>query len=69
MIIIDRMEGNYAICEKEDRTMVNIKIQELPKEAKEGDCIKRIQGKYVIDEEKTLQLKKEISRMMEDMWK
>jgi len=35
MIIIDRFEEEYAVCEKEDMEMVNIPIMYLPKGVKE----------------------------------
>ena len=38
-IIIDRFEGKMAVCEKPDRTMVNISRSKLPAAAKEGDVL------------------------------
>ena len=38
-VIIDRFEGDFAVCEKEDRTMLNIKRDKLPSDAKEGDAL------------------------------
>ena len=38
-LIIDRFEGKVAVCEKPDRTMVNIPRNRLPAEAKEGDVL------------------------------
>jgi len=38
-LIIDRFEGQMAVCEKPDRTMINIALGKLPKEAKEGDVL------------------------------
>ena len=38
-VTIDRFEGEYAVCEKPDRTVVNIKKDRLPKEVKEGDVL------------------------------
>lgn len=37
--IIDRIEENIAVCECEDRKMVNLVLEKLPKACKEGDCI------------------------------
>ena len=37
--IIDRFEGNYAVCEAEDKTMVSIPKYKLPLDCKEGDCL------------------------------
>ena len=38
-LLIDRMEGIYAICEDADQRYFAIKQTELPQEAKEGDVI------------------------------
>lgn len=40
MLIIDRVEGAYAVCEQPDGTMVKISQDLLPENAKEGDCLK-----------------------------
>ena len=37
--IIDRIEENIAVCECEDKKMVNFELEKLPKACKEGDCI------------------------------
>ena len=38
-VIIDRFEGDFAVCEKEDRKMLNIKRAQVPVDAKEGDAL------------------------------
>ena len=47
---IDRIEEEYAIIEKPDGKMINIKTENLPKEIKEGDCLKKINNIWIIDE-------------------
>lgn len=37
--IIDRFEGNFAICETEDTSYVSIPKYKLPLNCKEGDCL------------------------------
>ncbi|MDF2907860.1 MAG: hypothetical protein K0R34_3181 [Herbinix sp.] len=37
--IIDRLEGNYAICETDDSSYVQIPKYKLPLDYKEGDCL------------------------------
>ena len=67
-VIIDRFEGDYAVCEKEDCKMIDIKIELLPKEAKENDVLD-IQGdKITIDIKETEKRKKEISELTKDLW-
>ena len=69
MIIIDRFEEEYAVCENEDMRMVNIPVMYLPKGVKEGDCIYLVNGKYIINNNETERLKKEIEKLTDNMWK
>jgi hypothetical protein len=48
---VDRIEGEYAVIECPNGKMIDVKTEELPTGIKEGDCIKRINGKWFIDEE------------------
>jgi hypothetical protein len=36
-LTIDRFEGGFAVCEKEDRTALYVSRRELPIDAKGGD--------------------------------
>lgn len=48
--VIDRFEGNYAVCEnRETQEMKNINIYELPENIKEGDVLKYENGEYILD--------------------
>ena len=49
--IVDRIEGNFAVCETEDMTTVSICLDELPPETKEGSVIEYQNDEYVIDTE------------------
>ncbi|WP_407919241.1 DUF3006 domain-containing protein [Defluviitoga tunisiensis] len=67
-LIVDRFEGNYAVCEKEDGTIMNLGKDRLPKGVKEGDVL-ILEGKsIVIDNNATLERKKYIEELMKDMW-
>ena len=68
-LIIDRFENNYAVCEKEDRTMINIEKSKLPENAKEGDVLIIKNDKIIIDYEETSKRKKIIENLTKDMWK
>lgn len=50
-LIIERFEGIYAICEDDSEARFGIPSDELPKGAKEGDCL-------VISDEGTLSIDK-----------
>ncbi len=38
-VIIDRFEGEMAVCEKSDRGMISLPRSALPPEAQEGDVV------------------------------
>ncbi|MFR1708324.1 MAG: DUF3006 domain-containing protein [Clostridium sp.] len=69
MLIIDRFEEKYAVCENEYREMINIHISELPLEVKEGDCIELVKGRYIINHKETERLQKDIEKFTESLWK
>jgi len=68
-VIIDRFEGDYAVCENEDRTMANIEKSKIPSEAKEGDVLQISDDKIIIDEAETIKRKNRIEELAKDLWK
>ena len=38
-VIIDRFEGSYAVCERENGNVMDVIIIDLPSGAKEGDVL------------------------------
>jgi hypothetical protein len=67
-VMIDRFEGSFAVCEDENRKMINIEKARLPKEAKEGSVL-IIQGdKIEIDYNETEKRKDRIKKMMDSLW-
>ncbi len=68
-VIIDRFEGDYAVCEKEDRTTINIEKKRLPRGAKEGDAL-IVEGDLVnIDHSDATKRKNEVKKLMDELWK
>jgi hypothetical protein len=66
-IIIDRFEGSLAVCEKPDRTMLNIPRIKLPPQAREGDVL-IIEGENIrIDAAATASRKKAARQKMKDL--
>jgi hypothetical protein len=67
-VIIDRFEGEYAVCEKDDITFINIQSRLVPNEAKEGDVLV-IEGESIsIDLDETNKIKKDIEKLVENLW-
>lgn len=68
-IVIDRFEGDYAVCETEDRRMINIEKEKIPKNARPGDALlMKEDGSISLDQKETERRKKRIESLMEDMW-
>jgi hypothetical protein len=66
-IIIDRFEGEMAVCEKSDRTMINILRQKLPLQAKEGDVINIKGSVFEIDRIATEERKKTVEGLLREL--
>ncbi len=67
-VVIDRFEGEFAVCEKEDRTILNVKRNKLPAEAKESDVL-LIDGDTInIDTAETAKRKKLVEKLVENIW-
>ena len=67
-VIIDRFEGDFAVCEKDDRSILNINRRDLPSDAKEGDVLNVDGYKINIDTDETAK-RKEMARLLaENVW-
>ena len=67
-LIVDRFEGKFAVCEKPDRTMVNIPFAKLPPDVAEGDVLSVQGDNIIIDIEATKERKQKIRKLMENLW-
>jgi len=67
-VIIDRFEGDYAVCEREDRTMINIERKRLPVGAAEGDVLVIEGNRISVDAEETRLRKEKMRKMMDSLW-
>lgn len=68
-LIVDRLEGLFAVCEKEDRSMKNIPKASLPDGVVEGSClIVRENGSIELDMEEYKKRKDAIEKMMEELF-
>ena len=66
--IIDRVEGNYAIIEKENGDMYKISIKNIKGNFNEGDILIIKDEYFEIDKKLTLNRKNEINNSMKNMW-
>jgi hypothetical protein len=67
-VIIDRFEGNFAVCEKENRQMIDIERSKIPCMAQEGDVLNISDDIITIDAEATEKRKKRIEEIAKDLW-
>lgn len=67
--IIDRFEEDIAVCEDDNKNLVNIPRKKLPDEAKAGDVIRQEHQCYFIDVKETAERKMRIRRKMDDLLK
>lgn len=54
-LIVDRLEGNLAVCETEDKKILNIPVSEFESRPADGDVIE-------YDNERAIVLKEETKR-------
>lgn len=68
IVIIDRFEGEFAVCECEDKTMINIEIDKLPQDIHEGDVLVIDGDNIKVDYEETSRRREEIEGLTQNMW-
>jgi hypothetical protein len=68
-VVIDRFEGDYAVCERDDRTMMNMERKNLPNGVKEGDALVIDGDTITVDRRKTRLNKQDVRRLMDELWK
>ncbi|MCE5221916.1 MAG: DUF3006 domain-containing protein [Clostridium sp.] len=66
--IIDRVEGNYAIIEKENGDMSKISIENIKGDFKDGDILINKGEYFERDKKFTLNRKDQINDSMKNMW-
>lgn len=66
--IVDRLEDEYIVCVDQDGNIINILKNIVEESVKEGDVIVSKDGKYIVDKTKTLDRKKYIEELIEDLW-
>lgn len=67
-LIIDRFEGDFAVCEMENKEMIDIERYRIPREAKEGDILVINLDKISISYEETEKRRSEIEKLANELW-
>ncbi len=66
-LIVNRFEGDMAVCERSDQSMVDIEIGKLPSDVKTGDVLIEKDGKYELDLTQTEKREKCVQALMDDL--
>lgn len=67
-IAVDRFEGEYAVCEREDGASFTLPHVDLPKSTREGDVLKRREGAgWEIDGSETAKRRKAAKALLESL--
>ncbi len=70
ILVIDRFEGTYAICEDKDQKFFAIETGELPDGAVEGSVLEiDEEGTIHINDEKTAARRSKIKKLQDKLWK
>lgn len=69
MLVIDRLEGEYAVCE-DSETMEQRKLPKvlLPGGVREGDCIVQAEGVWKVDAAETIRRRKEAQELLNQLY-
>lgn len=62
-VIIDRFEESFAVCEKDDLSLIDIPRNKIPSEAVEGDILVIEEENIVIDVEATKARREELEKL------
>lgn len=66
--VIDRIEEGIAVCEREDRSHVEIPLEQLYPGAKEGDHFARMGEAYALLPEETEAARREILHLQAQLF-
>lgn len=67
--IIDRFEGETAVCETENEEMIDIDRVLLPENAREGMVISLDNGEYIADRQETKSRQERIQNLLKRLMK
>lgn len=67
-MVVDRIEGDFAVVENEG-IMLDIPLSQLPCDVKEGDIVSLSNGVYIVDNKTADEQREEISARLENLFK
>lgn len=67
--VVDRIEGDYAVCEQDDEVIVNISLDLLPDGVGEGNVLCRLSdGSFAVDKDEEERRRNEILALTDDLF-
>ena len=68
-LAVDRLEGNYVICEDAEKKMFAIEVNEAPKGVKEGDVLAiNENGEIAVDQDETARRRAKAKKLQDSVW-
>ena len=67
--IVDRVENNIAVLEKDDLSHIEIQVSEIGFEVKEGNVLLFENGKFVLDEAYEAERRRKIFEKQKNIFK
>ncbi len=67
-LIVDRIEGGFAVCETAEETMVNIELSLLPYGTKEGSIIIENNGVFALSIEEEAERRESLFNLQESLF-
>ena len=68
IFIVDRVEGKFAVCEDEKMHMIDVNLEHINGNVREGCIIIKNNNMYYVDEILTKKRKEEIENLMKGLW-
>ena len=68
LVIVDRIEGEFAVVEFPDRTTKDVFLADLPDGTGRGNCLEYNGMTYVAAPEETARRKTAIKKLTESLW-
>ncbi len=66
--IVDRIEEHLVVLELPDRSHQMVELNCFSSEVKEGDVVQKIDGLYIVDQQRTQQRRAEIQELTKHLF-
>lgn len=67
-LIVDRIEGNYAVCESENQEMLDIPLEDIPFIPNEGDVLLVDASGIKLDIESMNVRRSKMDKLLDELW-